>query len=125
MDEAQLLQLVASKRASLGIARDADPPPPPPSSLASSRGVRVALPPAMQEEEPEPPSHALRVPVAPDLSVVDLVHRRHNGYVSFARRDGAAWSELGCMQASKMPTLFGDEAFDTAVDAGKETNDAQ
>ena len=116
MDEAQLLQLVASKRASLGIARDADPPPPPPSSLASSRGVRVALPPAMQEEELEPPSHALRVPVAPDLSVVDLVHRRHDGYVSFARRDGAAWNELGCMKASKMPTLFGDEAFDIAVD---------
>ena len=116
MDEAQLLQLVASKRASLGIARDVDPPPPPPSSLASSRGVRVALPPAMNEEALEPPSHALRVPVAPDLSVVDLVHRRHDGFVSFARRDGAAWSELGCMQASKMPTLFGDEAFDTAVD---------
>ena len=116
MDESQLLQLIASKQAALGIARDADLPPPPPSSLASSRGVRVALPPAMQEEELEPPSHALRVPVAPDLSVVDLVHRRHDGYVSFARRDGAAWSELGCMKASKMPTLFGDEAFDIAVD---------
>ena len=118
MDEAQLLQLVASKRASLGIARDVDPPPPPPSSLASSRGVRVALPPAMNEEALEPPSDAFRVPVSPDLGVVDLVHRRHDGYVSFTRRDrdGAAWSELGCMQASKMPTLFGDEAFDTAVD---------
>lgn len=119
-DERQLKDLIASKRAALGIDVDAGrtPPPLPTGPLAASVGARVAIH-GQDDDEAGDLIHAMRVPSSPDLKVVDILHRRHDGYIPFTARDGDGrngWRELGCVKANKLPTLFVDEAFDVAVD---------
>jgi hypothetical protein len=51
---------------------------------------------------------ALRCPTGPDLSLVDLVHRGHDGYIPLTRKGrGQQWQELGCVPANVLRGLFG------------------
>lgn len=122
---AQLKALVATKRAALGID---DPPAPapgrkppagsPPPPVAVERELAktadavatVALERRLQRAATVSGAGSLRCPTGPDLSLVDLVHRGHDGYIPFTRKpNGSEWQDLGCVPASVLRGLFGAE----------------
>lgn len=61
-----------------------------------------------------PPSEM--VPDRPDPTVLNLLHRNHDGYVSFTSKRCDVWRELGNIKASELTGLFGNQLFQEAVD---------
>ena len=89
----ELLAIIGSKRDALGIAvpparRDEDPPVSVERELAqtanaiATRSLEARLTRSTAEKMPS----TIRVPSAPELRVVDLVHRGHDGYIPFSRK---------------------------------------
>ena len=113
----ELLAIIGSKRDALGIAvpparRDEDPPVSVERELAqtanaiATRSLEARLTRSTAEKMPS----TIRVPSAPELRVVDLVHRGHDGYIPFSRKtQSGAWQELGCVPAHVLRGLFGAE----------------
>ncbi len=58
----------------------------------------------------------LKRPARPELSVIDLVHRGHGGYVSFASKASGKWQDLGCVRADLLRGLFGAEWLERELD---------
>ncbi len=120
----ELMALVASKRAAMGIVLDEQPPAEvaPPSAveleLASTANARASRRLETQLKTAaikrvlatENSVSTLTVPTGPDLRVIDMVHRGHDGYIPLARKDnGGAWQDLGCVPAKVLRGLFGAE----------------
>jgi hypothetical protein len=118
MDE--LMALVASRRAELGIqepsaetsverelAKTAN-------AVATSR-LEARLQRTVSDKRT---ASSIRVPAGPDLRVVDLVHRGHDGYIPFSRKTkGGAWQELGCVPAHVLRGLFGADWLTSELEA--------
>ena len=125
-----LLALVAAKRAEMGIVVDdaSDGPPADDVSMSAveeelantSNAVasavlqrRVERAVGRQRER----ANALQCPTGPELSVVDLVHRGHDGFIPFAARNtSGAWQELGCVPAKVLRGLFGADWLTKELD---------
>jgi len=112
MDAAELEALVASRRAELGIdpvaaqrSRSAD--------AESTKIIRRRVERAVRAHAQDP---VLKRPARPELSVVDLVHRGHGGYVSFASKASGEWQDLGCIRADLLRGLFGAEWLERELD---------
>jgi hypothetical protein len=115
----ELAHLIAGKRAELGIVLDDAPPPAKQQSydaveaeLAMTANVMAtaALERRLQRSAAVSRETSLRCPTGPDLSLVDLVHRGHDGYIPFTRKaHGDRWQELGCVPANVLRGLFGAE----------------
>lgn len=56
------------------------------------------------------------VPDRPDITVPQLLHRSHDGYVNITRKVNGTWQELGNIKATELRGLFAQEAFQDAVD---------
>jgi len=120
MDEAALIALVARKRAEQGIRipehadQLLDAPPASverelakTANAAATRRLEARLKRTVPDKRT---ASSVRIPDAPDLRVVDLVHRGHDGYIPFSRKTkGGAWQELGCVPAHVLRGLFGAE----------------
>ena len=125
-----LAALVAAKRAAMGIVVDdvSDAPPADEVSMSAleeelantSNAVasavlqrRVERAVGRQRER----ANALQCPTGPELSVVDLVHRGHDGFIPFAARNtSGAWQELGCVPAKVLRGLFGADWLTRELD---------
>jgi hypothetical protein len=55
-------------------------------------------------------------PQRPDTSVLDLLHRKHDGTVCFTRQGPRGWEELGSFPASMLSGLFADNAIAEVMD---------
>lgn len=113
----ELMALVASRRAEQGIDIPPEPPPAKPSAVerelaqtanaVATRRLESRLKRTLPEKRD---ASSVRVPAGPDLRVVDLVHRGHDGYIPFSRKTkGGAWQELGCVPAQVLRGLFGSD----------------
>jgi hypothetical protein len=125
MDAAALEALLARKRAAQGIVLKelpATPPedPPPPANrgavermLASTTNAKATARLQRQlERSVEDRAPSMMAPAGPDLSLVDLVHRGHDGYVPLATKSRGPWQELGCVPANVLGGLFGDQLLE-------------
>jgi hypothetical protein len=126
----ELMALMASKRAAMGIILDDNPPPPPPPADKPARAVERELASTVnarassrleaqlkQTLSGERSVSTLTVPTGPDLRVIDLVHRGHDGYIPLARKDNAGeWQDLGCVPAKVLRGLFGAEWLTTELE---------
>lgn len=119
-DADELLALVARLRAEQGIRIEdhADQPADEPPSSVERELARTANAVATRRLEArltgsssgKRAASSVRIPNSPDLRVVDLVHRGHDGYVPFSRKTKCgAWQELGCVPAHVLRGLFGAE----------------
>lgn len=116
-----LMALIMAKRTSMGIVLDDAPAAPPEDQPAPAGAVEeelakradamatVALQRRLERAiEHRDRSNALQCPTGPELSVVDLVHRGHDGYIPFASKaNGGRWQDLGCVPAKVLRGLFG------------------
>lgn len=57
-----------------------------------------------------------QVPDRPDITVPQLLHRGHDGYVNITRKVDGNWQELGNIKATELRGLFAQETFQDAVD---------
>ena len=108
MDE--LMALVASRRAELGIDEPTagNPVERELAQTADATATRRLEELLKRTVSNKPTANPIRVPAGPDLRVVDLVHRGHDGYIPFSRKTkGGAWQELGCVPAHVLRGLFG------------------
>lgn len=116
MSADDLMALVAAKRAAMGIVIPDQPAPPPDEQPAPppAPAPRRRPAPARAEQrkvrviDADRTAGSLAMPAGPDLRVIDLVHRGHDGYIPLARKDDAgAWRDLGCVPAKVLRGLFG------------------
>lgn len=105
---AELEALVARRRAEQGIGDGAAAPPVVETSTLKRRVTRAI--------KAKPPAPVLKRPVRPELSVIDLVHRGHSGYVAFTTKATGQWRELGCIRADLLRGLFGAEWLERELD---------
>lgn len=121
MDAAAALEaLVARKRAEQGIVLKDLPAAPPAELEPPDNGVAVermlartanAVASAKLEKRLQAQltdrAPSMLAPAGPDLSLVDLVHRGHDGYIPLATKATGPWRELGCVPANVLKGLFG------------------
>jgi hypothetical protein len=56
------------------------------------------------------------VPDRVDPTVLQLLHRCHDGWVNFTRKVAGKWEEAGAIKAAELRTLFADEWFQEFAD---------
>lgn len=116
MDAADELEaLVARRRAELGI----DPAGRVDAELAKTadaKATKVLQRRVARAVRARAQGPVLKRPARPELSVVDLVHRGHDGYVSFTSKASGRWQDLGCVRADLLRGLFGAEWLERELD---------
>ena len=63
-----------------------------------------------------PRAPSLKRPAKPELSVIDLIHRGHGGYVAFGSKATGTWADLGCVRADLLRGLFGSDLLERELD---------
>ena len=112
---ADLDAIVNRKRAELGI----HPAGPVAEELAKTTDADETL--ILQQRieravRARPRAPSLNRPTRPELSVIDLIHRGHGGYVAFASKASGQWQDLGCVRADMLRGLFGAEWLERELD---------
>jgi hypothetical protein len=115
MDAAELEALVARRRAAMGI-EPADPVAEELAKTADAKATSILQRRVERAVRARAQGPVLKRPARPELSVIDLVHRGHGGYVSFASKASGKWQDLGCVRADLLRGLFGADWLERELD---------
>lgn len=57
-------------------------------------------------DSPPPAPSPFTTPSRPDCALLEIIHRRHDGYITFHRETAAGWQDLVSIPANALPGLF-------------------
>lgn len=112
---ADLEALVARRRAEQGI-HPADPVGEELAKTTDADQTRILQQRIERAVRARPRAPSVKRPTRPELSVIDLIHRGHGGYVAFASKASGKWADLGCVRADLLRGLFGAEWLERELD---------
>jgi hypothetical protein len=112
---AELEALVARRRVAMGIG-PADPVEEELAKTTDADQTSILQQRIERAVRARPRAPSLKRPAKPELSVIDLIHRGHGGYVAFASKASGTWADLGCVRADLLRGLFGSDLLERELD---------